>query len=169
MKKASRFSVERSIYWPAEYFDIVNVLTGKLADGTSAPGTALYQFNTGAIVFAAAVGLANGRHRAVGSERKEITTSTFAGHQLAGQQLDTYIFLIALLSKKNVDAGLLRVENEDTVLRIFEQYAAGGLEILRGIFDESPTQSVDIVIQRYLSTPQGSNTKRVPINLNFSA
>jgi dnd system-associated protein 4 len=135
-----------------------------MADGTTVPGSALYQFNTGAIVFAAAVGLSHERQREIGSERKEITTSTFTGHGL-----DTYIFLIALLSKKSVDTNLLRAENEDAVLRIFERYAAGGLEILRGIFDESPTQSVDIVVQRYLSTPQGPNTKRVPIKLNFSA
>ena len=163
MRRPSRFSVERSIYWPAEFSDIVNALTGKMADGTSVPGTALYELNAGAIVFAAAVGLTSERQREVGSDRKEITTSTFTANKL-----DTYLFLIALLSKKNVDASLLRVENEEAVLRIFEGYAAGGLEILRKIFDESPTQSVDVVIQRYLSAPKGSNTRRVPINLNFS-
>jgi dnd system-associated protein 4 len=163
MRRPSRFSVERSIYWPAEYSDIVNALTGKLADGTPVPGSALYQFNTGAIVFAAAVGLTNERQREIGSDRKEITTTTFTSHEL-----DTYIFLVALLSKKNFDASLLRSEHEEAVLRMFERYAAGGLEILRRIFDESPTQSVDIVIQRYLSTLQDSKTTRVPIKLNFS-
>ena len=163
MRRPSRFSIERSIYWPAEYSEIVKALTGKLADGTPVPGSALYQFNTGAIVFAAAVGLTNERQREIGSDRKEITTTTFTSHEL-----DTYIFLVALLSKKHFDASFLRSEHEEAVVRIFERYAAGGLEILRRIFDESPTQSVDIVIQRYLSTLQGSKTTRVLINLNFS-
>jgi dnd system-associated protein 4 len=114
-------------------------------------------------VFAAAVGLTNERQREIGSDRKEITTTTFTSHEL-----DTYIFLVALLSKKHFDASFLRSEHEEAVVRIFERYAAGGLEILRRIFDESPTQSVDIVIQRYLSTLQGSKTTRVLINLNFS-
>lgn len=163
MRRTSRFAVERSIYWPSEFSDIVNILTGKLADGTPIQGASLYQFNTGAIVFAASVGLKNDRQREIGSERKEISTSTFNSHEL-----DTYIFLVALLSKKDFDASLLRSENEETVVRIFERYAAGGLEILRGVFDESPTQSADIVIQRYLSTLKSSSNTRNPINLDFS-
>ena len=162
MKRKSRFSVERSIYWPAEFSDIVNILTGRLADGTLSQGGSLYSYNTGAIVFAATVGLSNGRERDVGPDRKEITTTTFTGHEL-----DTYIFLIALLSKKSFDANLLRHAGEEAVIRTFERFAAGGLEILRGVFDESPTQSAEVVIQRYLVKQHGETAPVGSINLTF--
>jgi dnd system-associated protein 4 len=163
MRRNARFVKDRSIYWPSEYADIVNVLTGKLADGSPGGVGALYQFNTGAIVLAAAIGLANGRLREVGPDRKEITTTTFTSHEL-----DAYIFLIALLSKKEVDSSMLRPENEEAVVRIFEKYAAGGLEILRRVFDESPTQSAEIVIQQYLPSLEISTVKRIPLNLDFA-
>jgi dnd system-associated protein 4 len=164
MRRTSRFSKERSVYWPSEYADIVNVLTGKLADGSPASGGGLYQFNTGAVFLAAVVGLANNRQREVGNDRKEITTTTFNSHEL-----EIYIFLIALLAGKDFDSSVLRTENEEAAIRIFEKFAAGGLEILRRVFDDSPTQSAEIVIQQYLSSLEVVSAPRQVINLNFEA
>jgi hypothetical protein len=162
VKRKSRFSIERSVYWPAEFSDIVNILTGRLADGTPSQGGSLYNYNTGAIVFAAAVGLSYGRERDVGPDRKEITTATFTS-----QELDAYIFLIALLAKKSFDADLLRQSGEEVVIRTFERFTAGGLEILRGVFDESPTQSAEVVIQRFLIRQSGPTAPSGGINLTF--
>jgi dnd system-associated protein 4 len=142
----SHFSRERSVYWPSEFADVVNSLTGKNTQGVSI-GNALYQFNTGAIAFAASVGLKHRRKREVGSDRKEITTTTFASHRL-----EMYIFLIAMLGRETPSVELLRAEQEDTVVREFERYAAGGLEYLRTEFEQNPTQSPDMILEKMLKS-----------------
>lgn len=142
MRNQSHFSRERSVYWPGEFADVVNSLTGKNTQGISI-GNAIYQFNTGAIAFAASVGLKHRRRREVGSDRKEITTTTFASHRL-----EMYIFLIALLGMESPNVGLLRADQEDAVIREFERYAAGGLEYLRTEFEQNPTQSPDVILEK---------------------
>lgn len=141
MRGQSHFTKDRSIYWPGEFADVVNTLTGKNTQGVPI-GNALYQFNTGAIAFAASVGLKHRRRREVGSDRKEITTSTFASHRL-----EMYIFLIPMLGMEFPNVDLLRAEHEDTVIREFERYAAGGLEYLRTEFENNPTQSPDVILE----------------------
>jgi len=138
----SHFTKDRSIYWPGEFADVVNTLTGKNTQGVSI-GNPLYQFNTGAIAFAASVGLKHRRKREVGSDRKEITTGTFASHQL-----ERYIFLIPMLGMDSPNVDLLREGQEDAVIREFERYAAGGLEYLRTEFEQNPTQSPDVVLEK---------------------
>ena len=56
MRGQSHFTKDRSVYWPGEFADVVNTLTGKNTQGVSI-GNPLYQFNTGAIAFAASVGI----------------------------------------------------------------------------------------------------------------
>jgi dnd system-associated protein 4 len=142
MRNQTHFSRERSVYWPSEFADVVNSLTGKNIQGIPI-GNAIYQFNTGAITFAASVGLKYRRKREVGSERKEITTTTFVSHEL-----ELYIFLIAMLGMEAPNVDLLRAEQEEYVIREFERYAAGGLEYLRTQFELSPTQSADVVLEK---------------------
>ena len=142
MRGQSHFTKERSVYWPGEFADVVNTLTGKNTQGVSI-GNPLYQFNTGAITFAASVGLKHRRKREVGSDRKEITTGTFASHRL-----EMYIFLIAMLGMDSANVDLLRADQEDTVIREFERYAAGGLEYLRTEFELNPSQSPDVVLEK---------------------
>jgi len=144
MRGQSHFTKDRSIYWPGEFADVVNTLTGKNTQGVSI-GNPLYQFNTGAIAFAASVGLKHRRKREVGSDRKEITTGTFASHGL-----DRYIFLIPMLGMDSPNVDLLREGQEDAVIREFERYAAGGLEYLRTEFEQNPTQSPDVVLEKML-------------------
>lgn len=142
MRDQSHFTKDRSVYWPGEFADVVNTLTGKNIQGVSI-GNPLYQFNTGAITFAASVGLKHRRKREVGSDRKEITTGTFASHRL-----EMYIFLIAMLGMDSANVDLLRPDQEDTVIREFERYAAGGLEYLRSEFELNPSQSSDVVLEK---------------------
>ena len=146
MRSQSHFSRERSVYWPGEFADVVNTLTGKNTDGASI-GNALYQFNTGAIAFAASVGLKHRRKREVGSDRKEITTTTFASHRL-----EMYIYLIAMLGRETPNVEILRPDQEDTVIREFERYAAGGLEYLRTEFEKDPRKSPDVILEEMLKT-----------------
>lgn len=143
MRGQSNFTKDRSVYWPGEFADVVNTLTGKNTQGVSV-GNAIYQFNTGAIVFAASVGLKHRRKREVGSDRKEITTGTF--HRDHG--LERYIFLIAMLGMESATVDVLRADQEEAVIREFERYAAGGLEYLRTEFEQNPTQSPDVVLEK---------------------
>jgi len=155
MRTQSHFSRDRSVYWPSEFSDVVNSLTGKNTQGDPI-GNELYKFNTGAIAFAASVGLKHRRKREIGSDRKEITTATFASHGL-----EMYIFLIPMLGSASPNVELLRADQEDAVIREFERYAAGGLEYLRTEFELNPTQSPDVILEkifRSTSKPESSDT-----------
>jgi len=141
MKPQSLFSKERLVYWPEEFSEVVDQLNGRTADG-KALGNGLYNFNTGAVVLAAALGVQQSRRREVGSQRKEISTTTFASHRL-----ETYLFLIPLLGDGKLTVDILRPESEELVIREFERYAAGGLEYLAGVLEESAGRSIDMVVQ----------------------
>lgn len=150
MRKNSLFSKERLVYWPEEFAEVVDLLNGRDKQGRTVSNS-LYSFNTGAVVLAAALGVREKRKREVGSRRKEISTATFASHDL-----ESYIFLIPLLGDQSIGMDFLRPENEEQVIREFERYAAGGLEILSGEMDASAGKSADILIQA-LMLPRSTN------------
>jgi dnd system-associated protein 4 len=143
MRKQSLFTKERVIYWSDEFADVVNQLTGKDADGKIVQ-PAIYSFNTGAIVLAAAVGVAQKRKRELGSGgRREISTTTFASHGL-----EMYIFLIALLGGSFESVEIFRPDNEELLIKEFEQYASGGLEYLRSEFSQAPMKTADWIVEK---------------------
>ena len=141
MRKQSLFSKERLVYWPEEFSEVVDLLNGRDREGRTV-GSALYTFNTGAIVLAASLGAREKRKREVGARRKEISTSTFLGHEL-----EPYIFLVPLLGDPALGTDFLRPENEEQVIREFERYAAGGLELLAGEMDASAGKAADVLVQ----------------------
>lgn len=158
---ARTFKKERTVYWPAELEHVVDALTGKNARGV-ATGSPMYKFNTGAIVFAATVGLKYQCKREVGSDKKEINTSTFESHDLA-----THLFLIVMLGLDKpdlevLDVDILREEQEELIVREFEQYAAGGLEYLNAEFDKHPNQSPEVVIERMCRDTPGTSDAVLP-------
>jgi dnd system-associated protein 4 len=145
MRKQSLFSKERLVYWSDEFADVVNLLTGKDAQGnaTHAP---LCSLNADAIALAAAVGMKNKRKRELGNGgRKEISTATFAT-----RGLEPYIFLVGLLGGSIPSVEILRPDNEESLIKEFEQYAAGGLEFLRTELADAPTEGVDWVVEKLL-------------------
>ena len=150
MRGQSLFSKERLVYWPEEFSEVVDLLSGRDAEGRSV-GFPLYSFNTGAIVFAASLGAREKRTREVGSRRKEISTTTFNSHRL-----EAYLFLVPLLGNPSLGTDFLRPENEEQVIREFERYAAGGLELLAGEMDASAGKSADVLVQTImLQRPAG--------------
>jgi hypothetical protein len=134
MSRDAFFEEVKTIYWPSEFEDIVNMFKGQDITGkkTHPP---LYEFNTYVLVLAAAIGYIKKRERDVGSSRQEITTKTFESHKFGGVPLTNYIALIAVLQERNVE--LLREGNEGDLIRIFERYAAGGLDYLRAAIARS--------------------------------
>lgn len=149
MRKQSLFSKERLVYWSDEFTDVVNLLTGKDAQG-NATHPPVCSLNADAIALAAAVGMKHKRKREFGNgARKEISTATFAT-----RGLETYIFLVGLLGGSMTNVDILRPDNEELLLKEFEQYVAGGLEVLRAEFSRAPTKSVDWVVESLL-VPSG--------------
>ena len=156
MANRTHFSKERQIYWLEEFSDIFNQLTGRDETGRTVLPS-LYQYNTGVITLAACLGVKNDRKRALGSgRRKEISTSTFASHGL-----EPYIFILPLLAKHPLGIDILRPTHEEDVIHEFEEYACGGLEILRGIYDESAGKSPDLLLQSIITTKED----RVPLEM----
>lgn len=134
MSRDAFFEEVKTIYWPSEFMDIVNMFKGQDITGKNTHPP-LYEHNTGPIVLAAAIGYIKKREKEVGSARQEIQTKTFETHKFGGVPLTNYIALIAVLHQRNVE--LLREGNESELLRIFERYAAGGLDYLRAAIARS--------------------------------
>lgn len=153
MAQQSLFGASRSVYWPGEYADLVNMLKGQDAHG-SAAFAPMYRYNTGPIVLAAILGLTHQREKEVGPQRQEISTDTFEAHRFGNASLASYLFLIPLIGTGDVE--LLRPEREDELIRKFERYVAGGFEYLRGAMSRSSDSSGQAVIkteiQRALTT-----------------
>ena len=155
MRRQSLFSKERIVYWPDEFSEVVDLLNGRDRQGR-AVSNALYSFNTGAIVLAASLGAREKRRREVGAGRKEISTTTFVSHHL-----ESFIFLIPLLGDSSLGTEFLRPENEELVIREFERYAAGGLEILAGEMDASAGKAADVLVQTLMIQSQDSKVNQV--------
>ena len=134
MSRSAFFEESKTVNWPSEFRDIVNIFKGKDVLGKNTH-PAMYDFDTGAIVLAAVIGFIKKREREVGSSWLGIDTSTFEGHKFGNVPLTNYIALIAVLHEKDVD--LLREGRESELIRIFERYAAGGLEYLRAAMSRS--------------------------------
>lgn len=144
MRRPSVLTKERIIYWPGEFSDIVDLLIKRGEDGRSQPG-APFNLNVGVISMAAALGLREGRKREVGANRKEISSATFYA-----QGLELYLLLIPVLGQPQAATESLRPENEESLLKEFERYAAGGLEVLAGEFERSAGREVEVILHGLL-------------------
>lgn len=145
MARPSLFSKERVVYWPSEFLSVANLLKGQNEKGQLV-APPLYTFNTGIMVLAATLGVQHKRKREVGGQRQEISTATFASHGL-----DAYILLIPLLGNAGLSIDALRPDNEEELIREFERFAAGGFEVLRGLFDESAGKSGELILQQEMN------------------
>lgn len=152
MRKQSQFSKERLVYWSEEFADVVNLLTGKDADG-NATHPALCGTNADAVALAAAVGVQQKRRRELGGGgRKEVSTGVFSA-----RGLEPHIFLVGLLCGSMSNVEILRPENEEILIKEFQDYAAGGFEFLRTEFAQAPTKGPDWVIEKLFSKTYGES------------
>jgi dnd system-associated protein 4 len=159
MRKQSLFSKERLVYWSDEFADVVNLLTGRDALGNTTHSP-LCSLNADVIALAAVIGVKHKRKRDFGNGvRKEISTTTFAT-----RGLEPYIFLVGLLGGSMSNVEILRPDNEEILVREFEQYAAGGLEYLRGDFSASPTTPPELIVEKLISSAhQDQKSEVIPI------
>jgi hypothetical protein len=156
LARSAFFEENKTVNWPTEFRDIVNIFKGQDVLGkTTHP--AMYDYDTGAIVLAAVIGYIKKRDREVGSSRLGIETATFEGHKFGNVPLTNYIALIAVLHENDVD--LLREGREGDLIRIFERYAAGGLEYLRAAMSRSSDPTGYQVLFKEVEAVLGSNAK----------
>ena len=145
MSKSPIFKKERNLYWSSEFTDVVNILTGISEDGSSCP-VKMFSTNAHVMVLAASIGVhAGGGVREVSSQRKEISTQVFFS-----QGIDGYLLLIPMMGEPEKGQDLIRPENDELLLRLFEGYAGRGFEILSRIFNDSPGKSPEILLQSEL-------------------
>lgn len=145
MSKSPLFKKERNLYWASEFSDVVGILTGVSENG-EATQNRMFTTNAHVMVLAASIGVhAGGGVREVSSQRKEISTQVFFS-----QGLDGYLLLIPMMGDPEKGQDLIRPENDELLLRLFEGYAGRGFEILSRIFNDSPGKSPEILLQSEL-------------------
>jgi hypothetical protein len=145
MSKSPLFKKERNLYWASEFSDVVGILTGVSENGESIQNR-MFPTNAHVMVLAASIGVhAGGGVREVSSQRKEISTQVFFS-----QGLDGYLLLIPMMGDPEKGQDLIRPENDELLLRLFEGYAGRGFEILSRIFNDSPGKSPEILLQSEL-------------------
>lgn len=166
----SLFSRDYTVYWPEKYEPVVEYLKNGGIENAK-PEQILYKLNVGVIVLAACVGARNGNKGDTTGKRKEINVSTFESHDLGA-----YLYLIPLLASKTPELDLMRnEEGEEKAIKLFEEYCAGGLEILNDQYKstglKSPHMFIDDLLKEAVSTIAGkkpeenSEVKNVGIDL----
>jgi len=98
----------------------------------SEAGRSIFSTMREVLCFAAVLGFEYDRKRPLQSQTYEIDGRIFSN---SPQALDL-LSLIALAHSRNID--ILREENEEQMIEIFEQYAQGGFEIIEGWLREKP-------------------------------
>jgi dnd system-associated protein 4 len=91
----------------------------------------IFSHNKDLMVFSAMVGYSHDKFEPVSSDKIQITLGTYAN-----TEQDTYIYLLALLDKK--DATCLKYENLNDSVKVFEGYCNAGLSIIQSWMDENP-------------------------------
>ena len=145
------FSKERSVYWPAEFEPLFNFLKMPVADAlgeeANKPG-GVFDLNAHLMVFAALVGVSESNVRDLCKDKKEVPLSVFVGNEI-----EHYLYLVPMLSNQGVSVEIMKDEQgEDRAIKIFEQYAAGGCEILEAKRVELYLNSPDIFIVNLLKS-----------------
>jgi len=95
-------------------------------------GVAVFSTIMDLLIFAAGVGFSKKRRVTVPSTGKAVPYRIFENNQKEG-----YIFLIALADSQ--DGTAIASDNDDEAARIFEEYAAGGMEEISSWLNEAPT------------------------------
>jgi hypothetical protein len=160
MAQQKHFATSQTVYWPSEYKYIVDMLKGLDMNGQPSHDP-LYRQNTGPVVLAASIGLANNRERDVGPNRQEINTDTFETQRVGNGQssLASMILLIALIGTQDIE--LLRPERESELIRKFERYAAGGFEFLGGALSVSDDVTGQKVIRNEVQRALSAQSNQI--------
>jgi dnd system-associated protein 4 len=119
----------RDIRRPEGTEPLVERLTNQQVSGTDAP---VFPTIMDLLIFCAGVGLSVSRRSPVASTGKAVPYRIFENNQKEG-----YIYLVALADKK--DPAVLSGEQDEEIAKIFEEYAAAGLEEVELWISANPT------------------------------
>ena len=167
----SFFSRDYTVYWPEKYEGVVEYLkNGGIEDAK--PEQILFKnLNVGVIVLSACVGLQHDNRGDTSGKKKEVNVSTFESHGLGA-----YLYLIPLMANETPNLDLMRdPEGEEKAIKLFEEYCAGGLEILNDKYKATGLKSPHMFLDDLLkespflrSSPvstAAADVKSVPIDL----
>lgn len=102
----------------------------KLLDRLTKDKEGFFETKHAALMFAAALGFYRQEHRPLVKGGEGIRWQIFERNQDSA-----FIWALAISVKDNI--GVLEGENNDPVAEIFEQYAAGGLDVLQRTFAQA--------------------------------
>lgn len=126
----SYFEKRKAVYRSQKYSQLLNTITNQ--QGVEPVVSNFKNFlttNAEILVLAAAIGLTKGLKAKVESKgRMEVPMSAFESGKLFSQNLVYYMALIVWLYKKDDD--IVRPENDEELIAIFEELAEGGLSYL---------------------------------------
>lgn len=127
--KMEYFQSRKNVYWPKKYEGVVSTIRSQTEAPTS-DFKPFYKTNAHVLILAAAIGLIKGLKEPLGKEKNEIDRIIFESNFFVSQKLVFYMALIVFFYQKNEKAEIIREENDDELIRIFEELAAGGLRYL---------------------------------------
>ena len=108
------------------------------------------------LIFAAMVGYEHGQKEDVESEKEEVPLRIFES-----TSDEKYLYLAAIVESKN--PNLFKDKNEAKMLKIFERYAAGGLQTIQDWLEEEPATEAHTVLldklHEKLKTNESSDQK----------
>ncbi|MBL6791374.1 MAG: hypothetical protein ISQ46_04975 [Methylophilaceae bacterium] len=174
-----RFFLEgKNFWWPSEYADIMQMLGGKNSkDEKTHP--AMYKNNAYSVILAATIGLIHNRKADIGKNPLAIDTSIFDRNKLGNIPLSYFFGLIFLLSdEKNPEKNIEKFRdsddnddsNEEYMIKIVQQFTAGGLEYLRGSINEKGDLTGSLVLNNE-ALPFLKKIEKIikdkPVDLNF--
>lgn len=115
-------------------------------------GIPVFQYIKDLMVFAATVGHSIGQKKPVEGDTVSITLDTYSS-----DQKDGFVYILALLEAK--DANVLRPENLNEAVCVFEEYCNAGLYEIQRWLDENPSDpdGIETLLDKtYISLKQGS-------------
>ena len=139
------------------------ILEDKLVHDSKSPS---FTYLKDLMIFSAFLGLKHGVTEKVDSDSNSngITLQTYSGvgrDRRLGQH--GLIFLIALHEKKDMD--ILRSENVDEAIEIFEKYCNGGLSILMGWFSDYRNEP-SILLNKLLENEANLGTELLDLDMD---
>jgi hypothetical protein len=125
------FQSRKNVYWPKKYEGVVNTIRSQTeANAPTSDFKPFYKTNAHVLILAAAIGLIKGLKEPLDKEKNEIDRAIFESNFFVSQKLVFYMALIVFFYQKDEKAEIIREENDDELIRTFEELAAGGLRYL---------------------------------------
>lgn len=153
------------IRWPEKYHPVVDFLINGLEEKSN--DNSLFERNVHVVCFAAGIGIKVGRRESISGEKLlEIESVTFNNNNLG-----IWIFLISLMSNDEPDLNIFRTsEGESEAVKIFQEYAAGGLAYLNEKLNEDSVQTPFMFVRKLLDsfTVQGIEGDIPEVEIDFS-